>query len=104
MKNAGTLLLVSAGIGAAVWYFSKNAGAQTVEINGRKWAVKKVTATDGTEHVDVYAPAGSWGPHAEMLVLRYDAATKVLSGVGKDVPIAMRDAALAAFDVKVPGT
>jgi hypothetical protein len=116
------LLLGLAGAGAAYWYFFMRTAqaalppGQTVSAGGRTWILRDVAQpldargvpVVGASLVDVYAPAGSWGPHAELRVIRYAVVTapglpKILAGVGANVPIAMRDAAMAAFGVKVEG-
>ncbi|HEY3493834.1 MAG TPA: peptidoglycan-binding protein [Polyangiaceae bacterium] len=80
-----------------------NAPSQTVSVNGHTW--KLVKRTDGD--IDVFAPAGSWGPHAELLVCRFKqgaaASDRTLAGAGKDVPKAVLDAALKDLGIKVPG-
>ena len=111
------LIPLALAAGGAYWYISRNAvpkaalpPGDTVSLGGRSWIVRGVTPTGlvGSTWVDVYAPAGSWGPHAELRVLRFTQAVapgapRILDGVGDGVPVAMRDAAMAAFQIKVPG-
>jgi peptidoglycan hydrolase-like protein with peptidoglycan-binding domain len=69
----------------------------TVTKNGHTWKLVQVkTATD------VFAPAGSFGPHGELRVLRYVTATKVLSGAAEGVPKAVMDAAVKDLGIKMP--
>lgn len=100
--------LIALGAGGAVYYFATKASAKTVTVGGRTWKLKPAGKNAaGLELTDVIAPAGSWGPHAEMLVLRFNTTTsgvKTLEAVGQNVPQAMRDAALSAFEVRIPGT
>lgn len=69
----------------------------TVSKNGHAWKLVPV----GTE-TDVFAPAGSWGPHAELRVLRYVTKSKLLSGAAAGVPQAVMDAAIKDLGVKMP--
>lgn len=118
MKAITAVIALAAGAG--VYYFATKAKAsQTVVKNGREWILEKVSTpprddgkviTGQGETWNVYAPAGSWGPHGKLLVVQYHTVLgpgsgyRVLSGVGQDVPVALRDAAIAAFDITVPGT
>lgn len=103
-----TTLIAALAAGGAVFYFATKSKAQTVNVGGREW--KLVPAgknAAGLELTDVIAPASSWGPHGELLVLRFNTApsgAKTLEAVGQDVPEAMRTAALAGFDIRIPGT
>ncbi len=78
------------------------AAGQTVSINGHTWKLVPV-ATGG---VDVFAPAGSWGPHGELRVLRFtqtsSSAPRVLAGVASGVPPAVLQAAMKDLAVKAP--
>lgn len=75
--------------------------SQTVSINGHTW--KLVPVSGG---VDVFAPAGSWGPHGELRVLRFtqasSSAPRVLAGVAQGVPPAVLAAAMKDLAVKTP--
>lgn len=77
------------------------ASSQTVSVNGHTW---KLVPTSGG--VDVYAPAGSWGPHGELRVLRFtqssSSAPRVLAGVASGVPPAVLAAAMKDLAVKTP--
>lgn len=79
------------------------AASQTVSINGHVW--KLVPVSGGA--VDVFAPAGSWGPHGELRVLRFSqaktsGAPRVLAGVAEGVPKAVLDAAMKDLAIKTP--
>lgn len=113
------LLLGLAGLG--LWYVKRpNAAAlplppapgETVTKNGHTWELVTLPRNDGAVGatiVNVFAPAGSWGPHARLLVLQFSAVMgagvtyRTLTAVGSDVPVAMRDAAMKDLDVKPPG-
>lgn len=79
------------------------APSQTVSANGHAW---KLVQVPGKTEVDVFAPAGSWGPHGELRVLRYDqpssASPRVLVGVAEGVPKAVLDAAMKDLKVTAP--
>lgn len=110
-------IVITLGLGGlAAWLLTKKAASAAadvvVEKNGHKWLLRAVPPAPGvigSETVNVFAPAGSWGPHSELLVVRYTraiapTAQKILAGVGSGVPVAMRDAALADLGIKTPGT
>jgi peptidoglycan hydrolase-like protein with peptidoglycan-binding domain len=69
----------------------------TVTKNGHVW---KLVPTK--TQTDVYAPAGSWGPHGELRVLRYETKSKVLTGAAEGVPKPVMDAAVADLGIKMP--
>lgn len=72
----------------------------SVNVNGHTW--KLVPVSGGT---DVFAPAGSWGPHGELRVLRFTGSSpRVLAGVAQDVPKAVLDAAMKDLSIQVPNT
>lgn len=114
--------LALGAVGAGLyWYFARPSAPPSsiasppvitakVTAGGHDWIVRDVPTASGSANgstTDIYAPAGSWGPHAELRVLRFTRAAtpnapKVLAGVGADVPVTMRDAAIAAFAITVP--
>lgn len=77
------LLAVGAAAAGAYWYFFRRDPVVplfewqyvTGPRSGKRWRTRAIgTDTTGPEKrttVEVYAPAGSWGPHADMLVLTY---------------------------------
>lgn len=101
-----TLLL---GLGAlGYWLVKKKSGDQVITINDHTWVLRAVAPVPGQpSFTNVLAPKGSWGPHNEMLVVRFSqtgpSAPRLLAGVGADVPVAMRDAALKDLAIKPPG-
>lgn len=80
-----------------------SAPSQTVSANGHSW--KLVKRTDGD--IDVFAPAGSWGPHDELLVCRFrQGATpsdRTLVGTGQGVPETVLAAAMKDLGIRAPG-
>lgn len=74
-------------------------------INGHNWELVPITG-QSIATVDVYAPAGSWGPHGRLRVCRFTQVSpqdrRVLAGVAQDVPKAVLDAALKDLDIVVP--
>lgn len=109
-------LYVTLGLGGlTAWLLMQKAATSSeagelVKKNGHEWLIRPVkqpAGAVGANVYSVYAPAGSWGPHAELLVVRYSVATapnakKILAGVGAGVPIAMRDAALTDLGIAAP--
>lgn len=112
------------GLGAAVaFFFSKSSHAASVptlpssappagaastleSAGGHTW---KLVAAGATTR-DVYAPAGSWGPHGELRVLRFTqaassggaAAPRILAGKADGVPEPVFAAAMKDLRVQVP--
>ena len=76
---------------------SGGSSGTTVSKNGHTWKLVPV----GSE-TDVFAPAGSWGPHGELRVLRFVIKSKMLSGAAAGVPQAVMDAAIKDLGVKMP--
>lgn len=77
-----------------------SAPSQTVSTGGHSW--KLVPLADGS--VDVFAPAGSWGPHGELRVLRFKgpSGSRILVGAAEGVPKTILDAAMKDLGVKPP--
>lgn len=77
-----------------------------VTINGHPWKLVPITGQT-VATVDVYAPAGSWGPHGELRVCRFTQVSsespRVLAGVAEGVPEAILAAAMKDLEIKVPG-
>lgn len=74
------------------------AASQSVKVGKNTW--KLVPVSGGT---DVYAPAGSWGPHGELRVLRFSGSKpRVLVGVADGVPKPVLDAAMKDLAIKTP--
>lgn len=112
-------IVITLGLGGlAAWLLTKKTAAtetpnsEIVSKNGHTWELVYLVPKPGAvgaSTTNVFAPAGSWGPHQRMLVLQFYVATapnapRILSGVGTDVPVAMRDAAMTDLAVKPPGS
>lgn len=88
---------------------AKSAGDVVTGKSGKRWRVvftgfeRVVTGmTSDYKGYEVFTPAGSFGPHAELSVLKYvqkgsDQSTRKISGVGQGVPEAIVKAAAADF-------
>lgn len=115
-----TRFIGALGLGAlAIWLIKKPSQAasplaaegQLVSKNGHTWelvVVPNEPGMVGAIKTNVFAPAGSWGPHQRLLVVSFSTAIAPnaqpqLSGVGADVPVAMRDAAIADLGIQIPG-
>lgn len=76
-----------------------------VTINGHPWKLVPITG-QSIATVDVYAPAGSWGPHGELRVCRFTQVSsenpRVLAGVAQGVPEAILAAAMKDLDIRTP--
>lgn len=108
--------IIPIALGAlAVWALSqqsKTPAFQPVEAkNGRKWLTRtlSVTGSGPTKQtvVEVWAPAGSFGPHLDMLVATYrqlgsDTNSRVALSTGQGVPDAMITAAGQDFGIRKP--
>lgn len=68
--------------------------------SGKPWLIVQV----GSGEYDVYSPAGTWGPHGELRVLRYRQAgsEKVLHGIASGVPTQVASAAMSDLNIKAP--
>lgn len=74
--------------------------------SGKPWKVVQV----GSAVYDVYSPAGTWGPHGELRVLRYklyampgeSSASKVLSAAVEGVPPQIMAAAMSDLGIRTP--
>lgn len=116
------LTLAALGAGGYLLYrhLTKKPGAklndfQTIKggVTGRSWAVRQ-TKTEGSGDskkvtVEVWAPAGSWGPHTDLLVTTYqqtgsDKNSRVSLGTGPNATPEMVTAVGQDFGVKKPAT
>lgn len=108
--------LVPIALGAlAVWVLSQQAKApafqQVQAKSGRKWLTRtmSVTGTGAAKQtvVEVWSPAGSFGPHLDMLVATYrqtgsDTNARVAISTAAGVPDAMITAAGQDFGIRKP--
>jgi peptidoglycan hydrolase-like protein with peptidoglycan-binding domain len=79
------------------------ASGQTISAGGHSWRLVPVAGVPLS--TDVYAPAGSWGPHGELRVCRFAQAgsIRVLSGAASGVPKPVLDAAIKDLKITIPG-
>lgn len=79
------------------------APSTTESIGGHTWKLVRVANTP--DSVDVYAPAGSWGPHGELRVLRFAqkaGGARILAGKADGVPEAVFSAAMKDLRISMP--
>jgi hypothetical protein len=107
-KTLVTLFLAGLG-GYAVYQIMKPEENLVTGRSGHKWrVVLRGAATGGAKEWEVFAPAGSWGPHAELSVVRYsqlgsDMASRKITGVGQGVPAEMLAGAQSDFGLVQSG-
>jgi hypothetical protein len=99
-KTGILLALALGGIGAAV-ALSKKEGDVVTGKSGKTWRVVFSNAS-GVKTYEVIAPASSFGPHAELSVLKYtqtgsDQSARKIIGVGAGVPVAIVQTAASDF-------
>lgn len=109
--------LLALGGAAALIYLgvkSKESGApvalETTTVtgpSGKQWEVQLMNNEGGEFIQDVWAPAGAWGPHQKMRVLRYkqvgqDKSTRTYVTSPPSIPKAIMDTAILDFGVKIP--
>jgi hypothetical protein len=110
-----SLPLVPLAIGAAALWFlnqKKAPGFSTVKASsGRTWYTRTLGVTGSGDArvvtVEVWAPAGSFGPHLDTLVATYqqkgsDQSSRVALSTGPDAVPAMITAAGQDFQIKKP--
>jgi hypothetical protein len=105
------LALGAAAAGGAYWYFFKRQPevklndfvVSTGPVSKKKWAVRAVAIDESKPSrpatMEVWAPAGSWGPHTDLLVTTYvqDGNTRSRGFSGPDATDAMVRAAVDDF-------
>ena len=106
MKAPLALLGLGGLIGAAFLLSNKKPGDIVTGKSGHSWRVVMIGVTGAVKTFEVFSPAGSFGPHGELSVLRYqqtgsDMNSRKVTAVGAGVPEAMRAAAIADFGLKV---
>lgn len=97
------LLLMAAG--AAALFVLKPKPELVTAKSGKSWRVALLSNAGGVKTYEVFAPQGSFGPHAELSVIRYqqtgaDVGTRLLVGTGQGAPAEMVQTALADFGVR----
>ena len=101
----GLGVLAALGIGAAV-AFGKAKGELVKAKSGKSWLVTLVSNVNGLKTYDLTSPAGSFGPHDDLLVLRYsqqgsDVSSRQVVSVGAGVPAVMVTTAGQDFGIPV---
>jgi peptidoglycan hydrolase-like protein with peptidoglycan-binding domain len=75
--------------------------------SGHHWLVVLVTAEQEPKLFDVIAPAGEWGPHEDLRVVRYsqagsDTNSRTMVAAADGVPSEILAAAVSDFGIKIP--
>lgn len=96
-------MLAAAGAGA-VYLLLKPKQELVTGRSGKSWRVVLLGNTGGVKTYEIFAPAGSFGPHGEMSVLRYsqngsDMNSRKIAGVGAGVPPEIMTVAASDFGV-----
>jgi hypothetical protein len=91
------------GVGLALT-LSKKSGDVVTGKSGKSWRVVLIATTGNVKTYEIFAPEGSFGPHAELSVLRYsqtgsDMGSRQIVGVGEGAPEAMVSAAASDFGI-----
>ena len=102
-KTALSLVLAAAGAGA-VYLLLKPKQELVTGRSGKSWRVVLLGNTGGVKTYEIFAPAGSFGPHGEMSVLRYsqngsDMNSRKVVGIGAGVPPEIMTVAASDFGV-----
>jgi hypothetical protein len=99
-----------AGLGAfAIFKLVSTPDELTLGKSGHKWrVVLHGKSPGGITEWEVFAPAGSWGPHGELSVLRYvqtgsDMSSRKLTGTGAGVPPEITAGAKEDFGLSTGG-
>jgi hypothetical protein len=109
--------IVPLALGAAALYFLNRSSAPPTfsaitASSGRKWLTRTLgvtgTGPSRTTTVEVWAPAGSFGPHHQLLVATYrqtgaDTNSRVAISTGPDAVASMIAAAGQDFGIRKPG-
>lgn len=109
--------LALAGLtGWGLWQIMKPQENLVAGKSGKSWRVVLLGKTGDVKTYELFSPAGSFGPHGELSVLRYsqtgsDMGSRKIVGVGQGVPTEMMTAASSDFGlpfnaggVLAPGT
>jgi hypothetical protein len=97
-------LIVAAlgAIGVAAYAFSKKDSGLVRAKSGKDWKVTLLSTAGNVKTWEVWAPAGSFGPHGELSVIRYsqtgsDINSRKVVGTGAGVPADMITTAKSDF-------
>lgn len=102
------ITLALAGLtGYGLWMLMKPKVEFVTGKSGKPWRVVLLGTTGDTREYEVFAPAGSWGPHAELSVIRYsqtgsNMASRKLIAVGAPVPAEITAGATSDFVTPAP--
>lgn len=105
MKGKVPLTLVLAAAGAAgVYLLMKPKQDVVTGRSGKSWRVVLLGNTGGVKTYEIFTPAGAFGPHGELSVLRYsqmgaDMNSRKVVGVGAGVPAEIMTVAASDFGV-----
>lgn len=99
------LLLGALALGALA-FSQKKPGDLVTGKSGKTWRVVLLGNQNGTKTYELIAPAGSFGPHEDLSVLRYsqtgsDTSSRQVVGVGQGVPAVMVTTAGSDFGVPI---
>lgn len=103
----GLGVLAALGLGAAVAFGKqKPSGDLVTGKSGKQWRVAMLSNVGGLKTYDITTPAGSFGPHADLSVLRYsqqdaDIGSRQVVGIGQGVPNAIIVAAGSDFSIPI---
>jgi hypothetical protein len=103
-NKKGLLLVAALGVLSFGALALKKPGELVTGKSGKSWRVVHLGAAGSVHSYEVFTPAGSFGPHEELSVLRYsqtgsDKASRKLLGVGQGTPQAIVTAAASDFGV-----
>ena len=103
-SNSKGLLLVGVlgalGLGAIT--VLKEPGDAVAGKSGKVWRVVMLSNVNGLKTYEVFTPAGTFGPHEKLSVLRYtqsgsDQAGRKVIGIGANVPATITQTAATDF-------
>lgn len=105
MKAPVLLGLGGLALGAVLLLQKKLPGDLVTGKSGKTWRVVLLGVSGAVKTFEVFSPAGSFGPHGELSVLRYqqtgsDMGSRKVTAIGAGVPEAMRAAAISDFGLK----
>lgn len=109
MKKSGTLLLLLGGAAAAGAILLANKKPDLVTgKSGHPWRVTVLSRSGDTKVFEVFAPAGSFGPHGEVSVVRYSQTgsninSRPVVSTGSGLPPQMLQTAVEDFGLQIPG-
>lgn len=102
MAKTWTVAALGLFAGLGLWHIMKPSVNLVTGKSGKPWRVVLLGKTGDVKTYELFSPAGSFGPHAELSVLRYsqtgsDMASRKVVGVGQGVPAEMTSVAASDF-------